>query len=69
MTLPQDMSNNQLIANALAMHANHIETGNIHMSAGDAIKMNQQQKLKKLDEEQQQLVQRLRRFALEYRSR
>lgn len=49
----------QVIAHALGMWRNHIETGNISMSKQDAINCNDAGKIKALDQNQQRFVSRL----------
>ena len=54
---------NEIKFYALNMWANHIETGNVSMSAEDAHKRNEKVSLKYLDENQQKFVIRLRELA------
>lgn len=51
----------ELITHALNMWANHIETGNVSLNAGDAD--NRKMKVKALDDDQKALVLRLRKLA------
>lgn len=51
---------NIIIAYALNLWANHIETGNISLSAEDARNMNNNNLIKNLDEEQINFVKRLK---------
>jgi len=56
-------SDNRLIYYALGYWANWIETGNITMSAADAINCGERNKLQSLTLEQQKFVTRLRDLA------
>jgi len=55
----------ELKARALDLWANHIETGDLTLSATDARERNTPERLRTLDEGQQRRVERLRRLARE----
>jgi hypothetical protein len=56
-----EMTDNELSAHALRCLANHIETGNINLSANDCLQ--QGLKVKNLDDYQKSLIKRMRDLA------
>ena len=59
-------NHSELITSSLHMRANYIETGNVALSAKDAAESNQHKLIKSLDEDQQDLVDQLRKLARAY---
>lgn len=61
------MNDDEIIALSLEMRANWIETGNPSLSARDAINSKQPKLIKALDDEQMELVRRIRKLARKHR--
>ena len=59
-----DMSDHEVIARALSMWKNHLETGSVILSSGDAINCGQKDRIKHLNDEQIQFSQRLKKLSL-----
>lgn len=65
---PDSMTDDELVAHALSLWANHIETGKVALSAEDAKRSGQSIHLRPMDERQRELVARLRNLATGDRS-
>lgn len=64
-----NMSDSELRAHSLLLWANHIETGDVSLSGGDLHAMGRTKQLKRLTEDQQALVIRLRALSRVERQR